>query len=73
MRVSRKADAGVAAGFLHQLHEGKLAGAINGDIKVELALGSLDLGFSGLVPPSILGTRLMPWRPRPVSRKAEMG
>ena len=48
-------------------------GAINGDIKVELALGSLDLGFSGLVPPSILGTRLMPWRPRPVSRKAEMG
>ena len=72
MRVSRKADADVAAGFLHQLHEGKLA-AINGDIKVELALGSLDLWFSGLVPPSILGTRLMPWRPRPVSRKAEMG
>jgi hypothetical protein len=44
MRVSRKAAADVAAGFLHQLHEGKLAGAINGDIKVELALGSLDLG-----------------------------
>jgi hypothetical protein len=40
----QKAGRRRAAGFLHQLHEVKFAGAINGDIKVELALGSLDLG-----------------------------
>jgi hypothetical protein len=58
------------------LHEGELAGAIDGDVEVELAFGGLELSdvdveiadrislnffFAGLLP-STSGNRLMPWR-----------
>ncbi|MCP1909540.1 hypothetical protein J2R96_002020 [Bradyrhizobium elkanii] len=58
------------------MHEGELAGAIDGGIQVELAFSGLQLGnvdveiadrislnffFEGLLP-STSGNRLMPWR-----------
>ena len=63
-----------SSGLLDQLHEGEFAGAINRDVEVKLALGSLNLGdidmevtdriglklFLAGLSPSRSGSRLMP-------------
>jgi hypothetical protein len=67
---------GDPGGRLHQLDEGELAGAVDGDEEIELAFGGLNLSdvdveeadrvgffFVGLSP-STSGSRPMPWRCR---------
>ena len=48
--ASRKADAVTPVRVLHELDEGELAGSIDRDVKMELALGGPDLGDVDVEP-----------------------
>jgi hypothetical protein len=53
---------GYAIGLFHQLDEGELAGPVDGDEQIELALDGLHLGDVDMEEPDRVGFELLPGR-----------